>query len=97
MNHACLPAQSLLKKHLLPQIPLQNFAHGGPVNIILAVADLFGMARCVIAADFEHRAFEQAAGCVAQRPALELHIAGDARPARCQAAPGGQLGMPQRP
>ena len=39
MNHACLPAQSLLKKYLPPSIPLQNFAHGGPVNITVAVAD----------------------------------------------------------
>ena len=55
------------------------------------------MARCVIPADFEHRAFQQIAGCVAQRAALELHIAGDALQLRvARQLQGGQLGMPQR-
>ena len=55
------------------------------------------MTRCVIPADFEHRAFEQVVGCVAQRAVLELHIAGDARHLRVASQlQGGQLGMPQR-
>ena len=55
------------------------------------------MTRCVIPADFEHRAFEQVVGCVAQRAVLELHIAGDARHLRVASQlHGGQLGMPQR-
>ena len=55
------------------------------------------MARCVIPTDFEHRAFQQVAGCVAQWAALELHIAGDALHLRvARQLQGCQLGMPQR-